>query len=172
MKRDFRSQAFGAVAGALLALSCSTTGTAAGELHEGSKPPQEVTLAWKADMGAPERGAISGQLPDGIHYAGRYYEVVQNVPEEVYANAWGGAEPYWPDWPVASPAKADQTKWETFAATYTGQVIATLTSDDRARSIRCRFNVTSPTAGLVRGGSGQCKLSDGGIIQNVVLSRE
>ena len=162
---------FGAISTSALVVACTSSGTAVGELHEGSAQPRTVTLTWKADAAAPERGEMSGNLPDGKHYRGRYYEVMQDVPAEVYSGAWGGAEPYWPDWPVTStpPQRED---WATFAAAYTGMAIATLASDDGSSTIRCRFTVTEPTAGLVRGGHGDCKLSSGAIIQNVVLSRD
>ncbi|HTQ04683.1 MAG TPA: hypothetical protein VMI54_12545 [Polyangiaceae bacterium] len=163
---------FSTLLGASLALACSTTGTAMGELHTANSPkPEPVTFVWKADAETPERGSIAGNLPDGKHYAGRYYEVAENVPEQVYAGAWGGSEPYWPDWPVTSPRRADKANWDTFAATYTGRVIATLSPNTDGPTIRCRFNLNAPSAGLARGGSGECKLSDGETIQNVVVTR-
>ncbi len=164
---------FRTVLGASLALACATTGTATGELHDTSaaQKPTSVTFIWKADAETPERGSIQGNLPDGKHYAGRYYEVAENVPEQVYANAWGGSEPYWPDWPVTSPKRADKMNWDTFAATYTGRVIATLSPNADGPTIRCRFNLNAPSAGLARGGTGECKLSDGQTIENVVVSR-
>lgn len=156
----------------LAASACATSGVAVGDLHNGNQDPKLVKFVWKADAHSPERGSISGDLPDGKHYAGRYYEVMENMPEEVYSGAWGGAEPYWPDWPVTSPKPADTANWQTFAAAYTGLAIATLTATSGGSVIRCRFNVNSPTAGLVRGGNGECKLSDGETIQNVVLGAD
>jgi hypothetical protein len=156
---------------ALLGAACSTTGIAVGDLHQGNDPVKLVKFNWKADASMPERGSIWGDMPDGKHYTGRYYEVMENVPEQVYSSAWGGAEPYWPDWPVTSPARADKSNWNTFAAQYTGRVIATLTAD-AASSIRCRFVVNSPSVGLARGGNGECKLSGGATIQNVVLGAD
>jgi hypothetical protein len=158
---------------ALAASACATSGIAVGDLHDGnSQNPQLVKFVWKADAHSPERGSIWSDMPDGKHYAGRYYEVMENVPEQVYAGAWGGAEPYWPDWPVVSPKASDKANWNTFAAAYTGLAIATLTATAGDQVIRCRFNVKSPTAGLVRGGNGECKLSDGSTIQNVVLGAD
>jgi hypothetical protein len=157
---------------ALAASACAQSGIAVGDLHNGNQDPKQVKFTWKADAHSPERGSIWGDMPDGKHYAGRYYQVMADVPEQVYSSAWGGAEPYWPDWPVTSPAPADKANWNTFAATYTGLAIATLTAASGGPVIRCRFNVNSPTAGLVRGGSGECKLSDGTTIQNVVLGAD
>jgi hypothetical protein len=165
-------QIFALAFGAVVALACSTSGVAVGELHDGSGAPKVVRLVWKADASLPERGSIWGDLPDGKHYTGRYYEVAENVPEQVYSSAWSGSEPYWPDWPVTSPKAADKANWNTFAATYTGKVIATLVSGPGGPTIRCRFNINSPSSGLVRGGSGECKLSDGSTIQNVVLGQD
>lgn len=157
---------------ALLLLACAQTGTAVGELHSGDKKPELVKLVWKADAHSPERGSIWGDLPDGKHYAGRYYEVMENVPEQVYSGAWGGAEPYWPDWPVTSTTPKERKDWNTFAAQYSGLAIATLTANGGAATIRCRFHVNAPTAGLVRGGSGECKLSDGATIEKVAVGSD
>ncbi len=166
---------FSAVLGASLSLACATTGTAVGELHPANQtanqPPVPVTFVWKADADLPQRGSIEGNLPDGKHYSGRYFEVAENVPEQVYEPAWSGSEPYWPDWPVTSPKRADKANWDTFAATYMGRVIATLSPSTDGPVIRCRFNLNAPSAGLARGGSGECRLSDGETIQNVVVSR-
>jgi hypothetical protein len=157
---------------ALALFACATTGIAVGELHEGDQVVKQVKFAWKADADLPERGDIWGDMPDGKHYTGRYYEVAENVPEQVYSSAWGGAEPYWPDWPVTSNKPADKTNWNTFAATYTGRVIATMRGGNDGQVIRCRFMVNSPTTGLARGGNGECKLSDGSTIQNVTVGRD
>lgn len=160
------------VALAPLALACAATGTAVGELHEDSHPPRSVVFDWQADASKPERGTMSGTLPDGTHLTGRYYLVVEDVPEQVYAGAWGGAEPYWPDWPVVTPQSTDPTTWNTFVAAYTGHAIATLTSDDGKVVVRCRFTVAAPSVGLARGGTGECKLSNGAMIEHVVLSKD
>jgi hypothetical protein len=154
---------------ALFSLACATTGTAVGELHQGDQKPQLVKLVWKADGQSPERGSIWGDLPDGKHYSGRYYEVMENVPEQVYAGAWGGAEPYWPDWPTTGASPKQKADWNTFAAQYSGLAIANLTATAGGATIRCRFHVNAPSAGLVRGGSGECKLSDGATIDKVAV---
>jgi hypothetical protein len=52
-----------------------------------------------------------------------------------------------------------------------GQVIASLTADDQKSTMRCRFTIEVPSAGLARGGSGECKLSDGTLIEPVVLGK-
>jgi hypothetical protein len=61
--------------------------------------------------------------------------------------------------------------WNTFAAQYMGQVIASLTADDQKSTMRCRFTIEVPSAGLARGGRGECKLSDGTLIEPVVLGQ-
>ena len=43
-------------------------------------------------------------------------------------------------------------------------------ADDGRGTMRCRFTIEVPSAGLVRGGSGECKLSDGATIENVIIS--
>ena len=155
----------------VLLTACGTSGTAAGQLHKTGSAPEPVLFNWKSDGVTPERGTIAGTLVNGRRYTGHYYQVAENVPEQVYANAWSGAEPYWPDWPIVSQKPSTRKDWNTFAAQYMGQVIASLTSDDQKSTMRCRFTIEVPSAGLARGGSGECKLSDGTLIEPVVLGK-
>lgn len=130
----------------------------------------------RADFSPRARGHATTARRDaptssGVHYAGRYYAVMQDVPEQIYSGAWSGAQPYWPDWPIVSVKPKARSNWEAFAAAYTGQTIAHLESDDGRQSMRCRFTVNTPSAGLARGGEGECRLSDGSTIRKVVLAR-
>ena len=77
----------------VLFTACGTSGTAAGQLHKTGSAPEPVFFNWKSDGVTPERGTIAGTLVNGRRYAGHYYQVAENVPEQVYANAWSGAEP-------------------------------------------------------------------------------
>jgi hypothetical protein len=155
----------------VLLTACGTSGTAAGQLHKTGSAPEPVFFNWKSDGVTPERGTIAGTLVNGRRYTGYYHQVAENVPEQVYANAWSGAEPYWPDWPIVRDRTSDRKAANTFAAQYMGQVIASLTADDQKSTMRCRFTIEVPSAGLARGGSGACKLSDGTLIEPVVLGK-
>ena len=155
----------------MLLTACGTSGTAAGQLHKTGSAPEPVFFNWKSDGVTPERGTIAGTLVNGRRYTGHYYQVAENVPEQVYANAWSGAEPYWPGWPIVSPRASAPKDSSTFAAQYLGLVSASLTADDRKSTMQCRFTIEVPSAGLARGGSGECKLSDGTLIEPVVLGQ-
>jgi hypothetical protein len=156
-----------------LAAACSTTGTAVGELKEPGGGQESVTLVWKSDASDPDRGRISGSLPDGTHFAGRYFEVIHTASTDTYAPAWDGWSPYWSEW--AAPWSSEHVEaydWPAFVRVYTGKVIANLSSDDHAKRLRCRFTIQDPRAGLVGGGSGDCQVSTGEEIAQVVVARE
>jgi hypothetical protein len=51
----------------------------------------------------------------------------------------------------------------TFVRTYSGRVVATLFGD-KGNTMRCRFQLTNPEAGLSSGGVGECQVSSGGTI--------
>jgi hypothetical protein len=158
------------------AAACSTTGTAVGELEQPGNPQQAsaheaVTLVWKSDAADPDRGVISGVLPNGAHFSGRYFEVVRTASTDTYAPAWEGWSPYWSEWHAPWYSEPLETfDWPAFVRIYTGKVIANLVSDDHSTRLRCRFTISDPRAGLARGGSGDCQLSNGESIQDVVVS--
>jgi hypothetical protein len=152
--------------------ACSTTGTAVGELEQpGSKREEAVTFVWKSDASDPDRGKISGTLPDGTHYSGRYFEVVKTAEADIYGAAWDGWRPYWSGWHPGwySGPRAD-FDWPTFVEIYTGRVIANLKSDDQKVQLRCRFAIDNPRAGLIGGGTGDCQLSNGAAIDHVIVA--
>jgi hypothetical protein len=147
--------------------ACATTGTASGELKEPTGSQEPVTLSWKSDATDPDRGRIAGTLADGVHYSGKYFEVIKTVDEDVYGPAWDGWRPYWPGW--GTPTNYEYG-WRRFLEIYTGRVIANLRSDDGKVRLRCRFTIEKPLEGLKGGGSGDCQLSNGESIKNVDLS--
>ena len=169
MDRMIRNSLAGlAVLAVPLALSaCATTGTAVGELKTPNGPQQAVTMVWRSDATSPDRGRIAGTLADGVHYSGKYFEVVKTVDEGVYGPAWDGWRTYWADWGTGTHYEYD---WSRFVEVYTGRVIANLRSDDGKVRLRCRFTIQKPLEGLTGGGNGDCQLSNGESIKNVVLS--
>jgi hypothetical protein len=60
--------------------------------------------------------------------------------------------------------------WHGFARIYTGRVIANLKSDDGQSRMRCRFIASDARAGLSAGASGDCELSSGESIEQVVAA--
>jgi hypothetical protein len=168
IRRSFHSVP---IALSFISSACSTTGTAVGELKEPAGKQEAVTLTWKSDATDPDRGIISGVLPNGTHFKGRYFEVVHTASTDTYAPAWEGWSPYWAGWRAPwYPEPLEASDWPAFVRIYTGKVIANLTSDDQATRLRCRFSISDPRAGLVGGGSGDCQLSNGEEIENVVVS--
>ena len=156
---------------AALCAACSTTGTAVGRLEEPTGNAESVTLVWKSDASAPDRGVISGTLPDGTHYSGRYYEVVKTAAANVYVDAWGGWPRYWSAWRAGwYPGLLHELDWPGFVDIYTGRVIANLKSDDAGSRLRCRFQIDDPLAGLSHGGHGECQLSNGESIDHVAVT--
>lgn len=159
----------GAIALPLAASACVTTGTASGQLKEPAGKQEAVTLVWKSDATAPDRGKISGTLPDGKRYSGRYFEVIKSANAEVYGLAWEGWRPYWAGWRTPWYEPIGDLDWSGFVDVYTGRVIANLKTDSGAR-MRCRFTIEKPEQGLVGGGTGECQLSNGEAIDHVVLA--
>jgi hypothetical protein len=154
-----------------MATGCSTTGTAVGRLEQPGGNGNEVTFVWKSDAANPERGTISGTLPDGRHYSGRYFEVIKTATADVYGPAWVGWRPYWPGWRMGWYAgPIHELDWPAFVNIYTGKVIANMKSDDDATHLRCRFRIDDPRAGLVHGGRGDCQLSNGQTIDHVFVA--
>jgi hypothetical protein len=162
-----------AVALALLSMciaACITTGTAVGELKGPANQSGPVTLTWKSEAGTPDRGTLEGTLPDGTHYAGRYFQVIQTAAADFYSPAWVGWQPFWPGWRARwYPGPMYPSDIRGFVTIYTGKVIANLASDDEKVRLRCRFDLHDPRAGLVRGASGDCELSNGTRIEQVIV---
>ncbi|HTV19822.1 MAG TPA: hypothetical protein VMG12_14150 [Polyangiaceae bacterium] len=160
-----------ALAVSMFCSACSTTGTAVGRLEQPTGPGNAVTLVWKSDAANPDRGTISGTLPDGSHYAGRYFEVLKTADADIYGPAWVGWRPYWSGWRMgwySGPVR--DLDWPGFVTIYTGRVIANMKSDDDQGRLRCRFRLDDPRAGLVHGGHGECQLSNGQTIDHVIVA--
>ncbi len=166
----------------MLAVGCSTTGTAVGDLEEPSTETatgapeatttESATLVWRSDGGKPTQGKIWGTLPDGTEYTGRYSEIVETVPEGQTAYLWTDWSPYWPDWePLWNYDVSEGVDgWRTFLTIYTGRVVASLRSADQKTRMRCRFELTKPKDGLAGGGRGDCQLSNGEELEHIRLS--
>ncbi len=161
----------GAIALGLSLAACGASeGAAVGELeHPSGKPEATVALYWKASAADPTMGEIAGTLPSGVHYKGRYFEVTAEARADDYDYAWDGWSPFWTDWPWGDGYV--DSDWPTFIKIYTGRVIANLEGPKPGQRMRCRFNLTEPAQGLAGGGSGQCQLTGGDTINDVVLTQ-
>lgn len=156
----------------LVTTTSCTKGTAVGEVQSPATQQEEpVTLHWKSDVDNPAEGKISGTMPDGTHYSGQYFEVVDTLTDAAYAPAWEGWDPYWPDWDVVW-VNAPPPPWDypTFVEIYSGRVIANLVSDDGTERMRCRFSLNVPDEGMAGGGTGDCQDSEGDEITDVLVT--
>jgi hypothetical protein len=148
---------------------CTTTGEVVGQLQEPNAKQEPVVLRWKSAVDNPLSGSISGTLPNDVHYTGKYFEVVQTTPVDIYAPLWDGWSPYWSAWPAPGYEGLDELDAQGFMKVYTGKVVANLKSDDASQKLRCRFTLDSPRSGLAGGGTGDCQLSNGERISHAKL---
>ena len=136
------------------------TGIMSGRVIAKGLPPTEVVMSWEEGSGS-NGGSISTTLAGGERFTGQFVRVTAGAGPEAfgpYYSAWG---PVWgPAWGVgADPWGGDVTMVE-WVQLYSGKVVATLFGD-RGDSMRCRFQLTDPEAGLSGGGVGQCQVSNG-----------
>ena len=144
--------------------SCTSTGPIKGQLAVPGQPPQPVTLTYTTDR-YDAGGRITGTLPSGETFAGRFVQVASTTAMDSIApmwSAWSG--PMWSDWgPFGETWIGGPADVETFRTNYSGKVVATLFGD-RSTVMRCRFRLVSPSGGMADGGTGECQLSTGGKI--------
>ncbi|NUO51422.1 MAG: hypothetical protein HOV80_21415 [Polyangiaceae bacterium] len=147
------------------AVGCVTEGTAIGEAESAGREMGKTTLAWKSDFADPSNGTISGRMPDGTAYSGRYFQIVKQAVTESTPVDWDGyPSTYWAGWDDYGGAD-----WNSVSTLYTGHVVANLQSGDGKR-LRCNFILAKPTRGLAGGGTGTCTTSDGQTVNDVVLA--
>lgn len=103
----------------------------------------------------------------GEHFQGPYVRVEKSTKGHLLVEVFNGwSSPEWEelqhdpdgDW------TATATTYGDFANFYTGKVVATLTGSE-GHLMRCRFSLTSPDAGLLGGGEGDCQVSDLGSVR-------
>jgi hypothetical protein len=137
-----------------LAAGCTTMGTGTGSTLSGADP---VTFNWKSEGGVS--GTMDATAPDGKTYSGQFFQVTKNTTVDSLQPLWvgwgggwrGGYGGFgWNDWD-AGP---------TFVTHYTGRVVANLGAPG-GEHMRCKFQLASPTSGMVGGGRGQCQMPDG-----------
>lgn len=164
-----KSSAMGAVMLASLAVlgGCTTMGTGEGNVSRNHAPGTPVRFAWKSTD-----GGISGSMVatlSGAAYTGRFFQITRQTQRETLTPMWDGWNEGWYDWPYWSqpwPATYNVTQ---FITQYSGKVVANLKTNGGQR-MRCRFHIAEPVHGMSSGGSGECQLSDGRVI-NAVFDR-
>ena len=143
---------------ALTLLACTSMGTGTGTLEPGNAP---VSFSWTSkDSGIS--GTMSAVIGTGTPaesnarvFSGPFLQVTSSSRTESFEPMWHGWRRGWNDWGYWGmyPETA-------FTTHYSGKVIANLTGPDN-RSLRCRFHLNSPSAGMNGGGQGECQFSSG-----------
>ena len=152
-------------------LGCSTKGTGSGELESaatvgGVRGEAPVRFSWHSQGASVTEGDISAAVPGRGQFQGRYMQVTSETEESevepYFAYDWYDG---WDEWDGWGPGG------EGFVTTYSGKVVAVLRSEQGER-MRCRFDLAEPDRGPAGGGMGECQLSDGAKIEDVVLEGE
>ncbi len=141
---------------------CVTTGSIGGRLSASGQAPVGVTFSFQSDRFG-DGGMLSVTLPDGEYFSGRYVQVTSTSTADVIRPItifWG---PRWHHWGPFGDPWFDEADYTSFVTNYSGRVVATLFGN-KGNTMRCRFQLTDPQAGLSRGGVGECNVSNGGTI--------
>src|SRR5688572_1210442 len=161
------SRMFVVLAACSLGWACSTKGTGSGELQPTSAAPAEkkgpVRFSWKSDAGSVTRGSMSAKVEGEGVFQGKYMQITSVADatdsntyfSETWYPGWGG----WDGWGASGP---------DFVTNYSGRVIAVLRSD-QGESMRCRFHLAEPASGPAGGGMGECEMSNGSKVNDVIL---
>ena len=145
-------------AGAVLALpACTSMGTGTGTMMPGNAP---VTFSWTS-KDAGTSGTMSAVVGTSGTYSGPFLQVTSSVRSEAFEPMWNGWGRGWNDWGYWGmyPETA-------FTTHYSGKVVANLRGPDD-RSMRCRFHLNTPAAGMNGGGQGECQFNGGRTVDAV-----
>ena len=141
---------------------CVTTGSIGGRLSVPDEPVAGVTFSFQSERFG-EGGRLFVILPSGEYFSGRYLQITSTSTADVVqpiSMFWG---PRWHPWEPFGPPWVEEGDHTTFVRNYSGKVVATLFGD-KDNTMRCRFQLTNPEAGLSSGGVGECQISNGGKI--------
>lgn len=138
---------------------CAYSGAIAGRVEGRGAQPQPVTMNFQANRFGPG-GTINVELPSGEYFTGRWVQVMPDTSAAAFGPGgvgWGPWPPGWGDW-------GGGRTFESFVQAYAGDVAATLFGD-RKNTMRCRFRLTNQPDGMSGGGSGECQITNGDVIQ-------
>jgi hypothetical protein len=126
---------------------------------------QKVMIAWESES------AITGSMTftlgkGGQRYVGPFLLIeksVGHVETQPFYDAWDSAS--YGAWDVGGVNPWFEPGWgiSVWVDHYDGRIISTL-QGDRGGSARCHFTLSHTSAGLPGGGSGECQVSDGGVL--------
>lgn len=149
---SFRSAAAALVT--ILAAACTTSGVGTGR-----SPTSTVGAAFTWTQSSSARGTMVANLTNGEVFQGPMFQITQEsriTDFDPLWTGWGrGWRRGWHGWGSWGPSQETITH-------YTGQVLANLQGP--GGYMRCRFSLMRPTAGMAGGGSGECQLPTGAII--------
>jgi len=148
------------VLGALLLSACTTTGVGSGEIVTPGRHSEPVLFSWISKDGGIT-GSMTASLP-GAKYQGPFIQITQQTQGDAFLPMWDGWSPGWADWPY----RGYDFNYDSyqFSTTYSGKVVANL-KGDAGKLMRCRFTMARPEAGMSAGGSGECQIVGGALIQ-------
>jgi len=133
--------------------ACVHTGTIAGRMGTPKGLPAAVIFDYRSERFG-EGGKISVALPNGEEFKGKYVQVTSTTTADVVEPVFYG--PVWAPW--GDPWFG--TDNQAFVRNYSGKVVATLFGN-RGNTMRCRFTLADPSAGMSGGGVGECQVSNG-----------
>ena len=139
-----------------LAAGCTTMGTGTGSTLSGADP---VTFNWTSDGGGTS-GTMNAAAPDGKTYSGQYFQVTRDTTVDSLQPLWVGWGGGWRGGYRGGFGWNDWDAGSSFITNYTGRVVANLGAPG-GEHMRCKFQLASPTGGMVGGGRGQCQMPDG-----------
>src|ERR1700682_5552429 len=104
----------------ILATDCTTMGTGFGSTASGTDP---VNFSWKSSGGVS--GTMNASAPDGISYAGQFFQITRDTTVANLGPLWDGWGPGW--------RRGGWASWDAgpeFVTHYTGKVVANLSGSD------------------------------------------
>jgi hypothetical protein len=137
-----------------LAAGCTTMGTGFGSTASGSNP---VNFTWKSSDNVS--GTMNATLSGGKTYTGQFFQITSDTTVD-------NLEPLWVGWGGRGRFGGDWGYWDggpEFATHYSGRVVANLATPE-GKHMRCAFQLVHPDDGMAGGGTGQCQLPKGKII--------
>jgi len=128
--------------------------------------PQKIIIAWESE--SENTGSMTFTLgPGGQRFVGPYMlleTTVQHVETQPLYSLWDS--PNFSSWAASDSDDWFSPGWGVTAWVdhYDGRVVSGL-HGNRGGSARCHFTLSDTAAGLTGGGSGECQLSDGGLLK-------
>ncbi len=148
----------------VLAAGCTTpSGVGSGQSESGTVG---ATFTWS---GSSNSGTMVANLTDGRVFQGPFFQITQQSQVD-YGPLWNGWGPTatwgrgwsgrgwgvgWRGWGPWGPSTETITR-------YTGEVLANL--EGPGGFMRCHFILANPTSGMTGGGSGECQVPSGTVI--------